>query len=158
MVSQLEDSSSNTILLQIANDATYGSPQIQSIRNSKEEQIMSVPIPNLDSNEALGFDFMGVKREITIDGVFVGTLAEIEIMTDGIENIINGNQYNIPTFTHSLSGIKYKGGVVLSITYNTRKDYLVIIKSFSYTYDKGVPGRISYTLNMVEKKNEATQV
>ena len=162
MVSQLETylgvGTVTTIPLNEANNTTYGSPQIQSIRNNKECQVMTVPIPTEDSSAALGFDFLGVKREITINGIVVGTTAQIEAFMDAVENMINGDQFNTPTFTHSISAVEYKEGISLSLDYNTRKDYLVIIKSFSHNYNKGAPGKLDYTLNMVEKVNTATQV
>ncbi len=134
------------IPLQAVGNATYGSPQIQSIRMSKESQLETIPYPTRDSQYSIVLDIMGVIRNITITGNVQGTTAQLQQFIYDLEARINGNQYNntAPTktvqFTTSIGGKTSAG----KVTYN------VVIKTFSWTFDAGVPGQINYTLEMVE--------
>lgn len=164
MVSQIETylgagiTDVTTVPLNEANNATYGTVAIQTVRNGKESQLLTQPLPSQDSNTTLGYDLLGVRRDITVNGVVVGTNAQIEAFIDAIEGMIDGAQFETSPFTHSISGTEYEAGICLSIDYNTRKDYLVVIKTFVHNYEKGSPSKLTYTLSCIEKENIATQV
>jgi len=133
------DDGITTVILQGINDINYGTPQIQSLRNSKESQMMYSAIPNKDSSGAIGFDIFGVKREITIQGFVIGTKQELEKFFVDTEGLIDGGQWNLTA--HSLT---------FKVDIDTEQSYSVIMKTFSWVWDKGVPNRINYTMILLE--------
>ena len=133
-ISKTVSSSTTTIVLQEVN-GTYGTPQIQSIRNAKDAQLIFMPIPNSDSDKAIGFDLYGVKREITLQGFVTGIPAELQGFIVAMEGFIDGDQWN--TDNKSL---------ILRIDFNTELSYDVLMKNFFWTWEKGVPDRINFTV------------
>lgn len=137
-ISKTVSSSTTTIILQEVG-GTYGTPQIQSIRNAKDAQLVFMPIPNKDSDGAIGFDLYGVKREITLQGFVTGTPVELQGFITAMEGFINGAQWS--SDNKSLS---------LKIDFNTELSYDVLMKNFFWTWEKGIPDRINYTVIFTE--------
>ncbi len=77
----------------------------------------------------------GVKREITLQGFVTGTPAELQGFIVAMEGFIDGDQWN--TDNKSL---------ILRIDFNTELSYDVLMKNFFWTWEKGVPDRINFTV------------
>ena len=137
MATSIDDGITTVILQEIG--GTYGSPQIQSIRNGKDAQLIFMPLPNSDSNKAIGFDLYGVKREITINGIVAGTKSELQGFFTAMEGLIDGEQWNL-----TAKSLTFK------VDFNTELSYSVLMKSFFWTWDKGAPSKLNYTLVLAE--------
>jgi len=130
-----------TVPLQTTNHATYGSPQIQTYKCTKTTDTSVIPIPTQDSTSTIGLDILGTTRSIVIEGVVVGTLAQLNAFILIVEGKLYGKQ-----FTNTNKGCTLT--VELARTGTTT--YNVILKSFTYEWEAGVPGKLSYTLEMLE--------
>lgn len=134
----------DTVPLNEANNATYGDPMIQSMKVGKESQIMKIPIPTEDSDKALGYDLLGVIREIYITGKVTGTITQLKEFIFDIEGKVFGNQYSNTNNGHTFNTDMAGTGAT---------SYYVIITAFNWTYSFGAPNKIDYTLNMMQVDN-----
>ncbi len=130
-----------TIPLQAVGNATFGSPQIQSIRMSKESQLEIIPYPSQDSNFTIVYDIMGVVRNITVQGNNQGDVSKLNAFILAIESQIDGQQYSNTSPKHSILFTTEMGG---ASTYN------VELKTFDWSYNAGIPGQIEWTLVLIE--------
>ena len=133
-----------TVPLAAVGNATYGDPQIQNLHMGKETQIMKIPIPTEDSNKTIGFDLLGVVREINIDGLVTGTVTEMGNFVRDLEEKLNGDQYNKDNLGHTFNTDFAATGTT---------SYNVIIKAFTWDYKFGVPGKVTYRLALLEVSN-----
>jgi len=93
-----------------------------------------MPIPTADSSSAFLLDLFGMSRNITIVGIFQGTLAQQNTFITDIEGIADGSQTG-STFVSSHTSFANK---------------TVYIQSFSWTVNKANPGYVNYSLTLVE--------
>ena len=92
------------------------------------------PLPTLDSDKSILLDIFGVSRTITIEGIFPGTLSELNNFINTIQTIADGKQTGV-TFVSSLS------------TFANKK---VFVKNFRWSFTKGSPNKINYSLELIE--------
>lgn len=134
----------DTVVLQAVGNTTYGSPQIQNFKVSKEAGMTTIPIPTKDSDNVIGLDILGTTRNITISGIVVGTAAQLKEFIGDLEDKVYGKQFSNTNKGHTLTVELAKTGVTT---------YYVIIKSFNYEWDAGAPSKIEYTLDMMQVRN-----
>ena len=127
-----------TVILHEIN-GTFGSPQLESIRNGKEVQLIFMPLPNQDSDKAIGFDLYGVKREMTLQGIVKGTKLELQGFFLAMEDMVDGSQWETEN-----KSLQFKFDFATELSYN------VLIKSFNWGWVKGVPNKITFTLVLTE--------
>ena len=139
-ISKTVSAVTTTIVLQEVN-GSYGTSNLQSIRNSKEIQLIFMPLPNQNSDKAIGFDLYGVKREMSFQGLVIGTKTELQNFFLAMEDMANGSQWE--TVNKSLQ-FSFDFDDITPILYD------VLIKNFSWNWDKGVPDRLTYTLVLAE--------
>lgn len=134
------------IPLQAINDSTYGNPQIETLRISKDSQLEMIPYPSKDSNYAIIFDILGVLRNIYITGNNQGTSTQLKKFILDIEARINGQQYFNTTPAKTTVLTLEMGGVAsdIDISYN------IVIKNFYWNFNAGEPSKIDYILEMIE--------
>lgn len=92
------------------------------------------PLPTSDSDAAILLDLFGVSRVISITGIFTGTASQLNTFIVAIETITSGSQTGV-TFASSLS------------TFANKK---VFVKNFRWSFIKGTPNKINYSLELVE--------
>ncbi len=131
--------------LQDINNSTYGNPQVQSLRMSKESQLEILPWPYQDSDKTIAFDVMGVIRNITINGNNQGTVTQLKKFILDIEGRINGIQ---------VYGTTPKGTSVLTLSMGGAASdidisYNVVLKSFTWNFNNGAPNQIEWILEMI---------
>jgi len=134
----------DTVLLQASGDATYGSPQIQNYKVSKEASLTVIPIPTLDSNQVVALDALGTTRNFSITGFVIGTLAQLKEFIGDIEDKIYGKQFTNTNKGHTLTVEIDKTGVTT---------FYVIIKSFTYEWSAAEVSKIDYSLELMEIRN-----
>jgi len=134
----------DTVVLQATGNTTYGSPQIQNFKVSKEAGMTTIPIPTKDSDNVIGLDIKGTTRSLIINGIVTGTLAQLKEFIGDLEDKVYGKQFSNTNKGHTLTVELAKTGVTT---------YYVIIRSFSYEWDAGVPSKISYTLDMLQVRS-----
>ena len=100
----------------------------------KDTSLFNQPLPTLDSDKSILLDIFGVSRTITIEGIFTGTVGALNTFINTIQTIANGTQTGV-TFVSSLT---------------TFADKKVFIKSFNWSFLKGSPNKINYSLELVE--------
>lgn len=113
-----------------------GNSILQSENMVKAPQLTPLPVPLADSTSTDTFDFGGVIRTITIDGVYVGTQAEINTFMESIEDIANGNQATTIAFVSDVRG-----------TFNVKID------NVDSTYSAGRSRQIAYTIRLIESSS-----
>lgn len=131
----------NTVPLQTTNNATYGNPQIQKFKVGKSSPITSILIPTKDSSSTISLDVGGTVRNITIEGLVVGTITQLNNFIGDIEDKLYGKQFTNTNKGHTLTVELAKVGVT---TYN------VMIKDFDYEWDAGNPNQVSYTMGLIQ--------
>lgn len=135
-----------TIPLQDTANSTYGNPQIQSIRMSKESQLEIIPFPLRDSSYAIVWDLMGVLRNITIQGNNQGTVTQLKKFILDLEARINGVQYNNTTPKHTIVLTLGMSGASSDVDVS----YNVVVKTFSWNFNAGTPLQIEWILECLE--------
>lgn len=90
-------------------------------------------MPRSDSDQAILVDLFGSSRVITVEGVKVGTLAELRTFISNIEALQNGQQ-TAYTFVSSW----------------TNSNKTVLIQDFQHSKVKADESRVSYVLTLVE--------
>ena len=106
---------------------------VKSEKQTKSSGLYAQPIPYSDSSDALIMDIMGTQRIITVDGVKVGTKAELKSFISFIEGLQNGQQ---------ASAI-----FVSSLVDATRN---VLIQEFTWTWVEADVNEIDYRLTLIE--------
>lgn len=128
----------------------FGISSIQAVRESKSSGLTSIIMPFKDSDENLSWDYLGVKREFTVDATVTGTADDITRLCWLFNRILNGHQYD-KTIT-----ITYRYGRNFNPTTNsfTNKSYSIIFKDFIINYEKSSEGRLNYTISFEEGKRD----
>jgi hypothetical protein len=80
--------------------------ELQSEETNKEAQLNIITMPAADSNATLIFDFMGVQRDITIEGIYVGSVANQISFISNLEAYCDGEQTK-STYASETLGTKY---------------------------------------------------
>ena len=114
------------------NDIDLG--DVQSERQAKNNQLFQTPVPTLDSDNAILFDLFGVTRNISIEGVIIGTSTEQTTFITNIEAIINGRQ-NGSTFVSSKPGFPNKN---------------VFIDTFEWSISAANVEELLYSITLIE--------
>ena len=78
--------------------------KLQQVSNELNANIIPLPMPTGDESETETFDMLGVVRTIALAGIFVGTTAEIIVLVNLIEGIINGSQDSVYLVVDELGG------------------------------------------------------
>lgn len=109
---------------------------LENLSDSKEGNIIQLPIPTLDDSSTELFDLLGATTIITVSGYFQGdTIAAVKAKVDIIKNILDGDQSSTVEFISDPTG---------SID--------VMIGSAMFDWD--VPGfRCSYTIKLLKGVN-----
>jgi hypothetical protein len=114
--------------------ATKDLGTIETETQTKESNLFFQPLPYSDSTSAILLDLMGTSRTIQIEGMWIDTTkSNLQTYVSDIESIQNGQQ----------SGSTYVGDFVTT-------DKTVLIQTFTWTWSAGDPGRIKYSLSLVE--------
>ena len=108
--------------------------RIQSETQTKSSEMFNFPVPVADSNESIVLDLFGVSRRISVTGIITGNLAQLNTFITDIETIKNGTQ----------------GGETFVSSLTTFPNKTVYIKNFDWTYSRGSPNKIDYTLELLE--------
>ena len=108
--------------------------RIQNESQVKDSGLFTQPLVINDSANTILLDLFGVTRTISIDGIKTGSVAVLNTFITDIEGIENGTQTS-STFVSSLSTFANK---------------TVFIKSFRWNYLAGNPGKITYSLELIE--------
>lgn len=130
---------STTVQLNIKDDATYGSPQIQNMKVDKESQTWEILIPTENSNATVVIDLMGTKKTLMISGITTGTVTQIDSFINALEGFMNSQQYIL-----AASGLTFTSDrpVGTSLT--------VICKSFSWEYSAGIINKLEWTISLIQ--------
>ena len=107
---------------------------IQNETQTKDSNLINFPLPASDSSAAILLDLLGTTRTINIDGIKSGSAATLNTFITTIEALIAGTQTGV-TYVSSLS------------TFSSKK---VFVNSFTWSYVKGDPSKISYSLQLTE--------
>lgn len=108
--------------------------KLQTITNAKNSNILPLPMPTGDSDETEVFDMLGVTRDVTLTGIFVGITADIKAKIDAFEAICAGDQEN------SINFISDETGTIQ-----------VKIASVQTVWDvAGVSNKCTYTIRLIE--------
>lgn len=135
-----------TIPLQAVGDATFGSPQIQSMRMSKESQLEIIPYPSQDSTFTIVYDILGVVRQVTIQGNNQGTATQLKKFILDIEAQLDGQQYNNTTPKHTVVLTLGMGGAASDVDVS----YNVVLKTFTWNFNAGASSQIEWTLEAIQ--------
>lgn len=85
------------------NDISLG--KLKSIDNTKNANIIVLPMPTADSDETETFDMLGVTRSITLNGSFVGNRGDIVVTIASFEALCAGTQEeSVPLDVDELGG------------------------------------------------------
>ncbi len=128
-----------TVQLNIKDDTTYGSPQIQNMKVLKESQTWEIPIPTSDSNATIVIDLMGTKKTIMLSGVTAGTVTQLDSFINALEGFLNSQQYLL-----TASGLTFVAERPASTSLT------VIMKSFDWEYDAGIVTKITWTISLIQ--------
>jgi hypothetical protein len=112
---------------------------VTSERQSKVAQLFQQPLPTQNSDKAILLDIFGLRRNITLNGEFVGTLVEQNTFIQAIETIQNGTQ---------------EGATFVS-SHTSTPNKVVFIDSFEWDVQKGTPTKIGYMLTLIEGASTA---
>lgn len=107
---------------------------IQTEDQIKDTSLFNQILPTFDSDKSVLLDIFGVSRTITITGIFTGTTTALNTFITAIETIANGSQTGV-TFASSLT------------TFANKK---VFVKNFRWSFIKGTPNKIDYSLELIE--------
>ncbi len=119
------------------NGTDLGDVQIEKQR--KSSQLFQMPIPTLDSAQAILYDLFGVMRTISVEGLFSGTNAEHVTFINAMEALIAGSQDGV-TFVSSKSTISNK---------------TVFVNDFDWRVNRADVSKIDYTLSLIEGESTA---
>ncbi len=130
---------STTVQLNTTNDATYGNPQIQNMKSTKESQTWEILIPTEDSNKAVVIDLMGTKKTLVISGITTGTVTQIDSFINNLEGFMNSQQYLL-----AASGLTFTADRPASTSYT------VIMKSFDWEYFSGAVNKLEWSMSLMQ--------
>ncbi len=140
---------STTLSLQIANDSTYGSSNIQTLKIGKEAITAEVPIPTQDADKTIIVDAMGCKKTYTITIITTGTITQLDNFYDVLDGFLDSNQ--MFTSGSSLSGLAFTTGTdSFPISLTNRR---VIMRSLDCEYTAGEVQKLESTMILVEGNN-----
>jgi len=115
--------------------------QVTKERHRQFSDLDMQALPLATAADALILDYNGVKRIITIEGTFSDTEANImDNLVLVLEALQSGNQISTVVFHSDL----YDTGAAQTGNFNVKVD------SFTWEWEKGVPGKIGYTLVLFE--------
>jgi len=137
----------------------------QSLTMNKSSNVMVYSIPFNDSDNTLGFDIGGVKREFVFNGIVVAP--DVECITRFIQvinGLVNGKQMvsssgdlvNVISLDYKFNR-DWRGTSFYD--YNTGSTFVsqvpvnpinIMITNFSYTYNAAQECQLAYTLQYVE--------
>lgn len=126
----------------------FGRSHVQAARESKSSNLTSIVMPFQDSSGNLSWDYLGVKREFTIDAIVTGSPDDITRFIWLINQVLNGSQYKNDIH------IVYKYGRLYNPATDTLADSAkhIIFKDFIINYEKSSEGRLNYTVTFEEGK------
>lgn len=108
-----------------------------NIEDEKHRQVSDLDfqsMPLSESANAIVLDYQGVKRVIRITAIYPSTtIAGLRTFISAVEGFQSGAQTSI-TFHSDL----------------TDTDYNVMVDSFEWSWEKGIPGQIKYSLVLFE--------
>lgn len=125
-------------------------PNIQDMRTNLSTDIDASPIPTFGSTGNIGITYAGTRREISIEGVFIGTATEIADFIQLVESKLDGSQLDMQAtpkmgyhFHNALMDARmgYATGVA---------QYRVAIRGFTHNYEAGIPAKLVYQFNLIE--------
>ncbi len=113
--------------------------EVQSETQVKSSEMFNIPVPSLDSNEAIILDLFGNSRNTTVSGIVTGNTAQLNTFITDVEG----------------EKIPFQPGITFESSLTTFADKLVFIKSFSWTYVAGSPSKVAYELELIEGASAA---
>jgi len=128
-----------TVKLQATGDTTYGSPQLQEMKVSKESQTWEMAIPSCDSNATIVIDLLGTKKNISLTGTVQGTVTQLDSFINDMSGFLNSNQFTLAA-----------GGLTFIAERPASTSLTVIMKSFEFTYDAGTTNAIFWSAGLVQ--------
>lgn len=130
---------STTVQLNVKDDTTYGSPQIQNMKVDRESQTWEILIPTENSNANVVVDLMGTKKTLMVSGITTGTVTQIDSFINALEGFLNSQQYLL-----TASGLTFTADRPASTSLT------VIMKSFSWEYNAGIINKLEWTISLVQ--------
>lgn len=106
---------------------------IRSESTSMDSQLFQMPIPASPSSDTFVLDLFGVVKNITIEGIFVGSSAAISTFIGQLEGLTPGTQ------TYYKWASDAKGS---SINVN--------VLTTSWNMEEGSPTKVNYNISMIE--------
>jgi len=128
-----------TVQLNIKDDTTYGSPQIQNMKVDKESQTWEILIPTENSNATVVIDLMGTKKTLIISGITTGTVTQIDSFINALEGFMNSQQYIL-----AASGLTFVSDRPAGTSMT------MILKSFSWEYNAGIVNKLEWSLSLIQ--------
>ena len=101
--------------------------------------LLVLPLPLSDSIDTQAFDYMGVVKEFSLNGVIIDTQANVATFMNSIMNILNGNQ--------SFDG---------NVTYHSdlmNANFSIKVDNFDFTLEPGTSStayKLEWSLKLVE--------
>jgi len=130
---------STTVQLNTTGDGTYGSPQLQNMKVSKESQTWEIAIPASDSNATIVIDLLGTKRVISLTGTVQGTTTQLDSFVNNMSVFLNSGQYLL-----AASGLTFTADRPASTSYT------VIMKTFDWEYNSGTINAIEWSATLIQ--------
>ena len=127
-----------TVQLNIKDDTTDGSPQIQNMKRTTESQTWEILIPTQGPETVVVLDMMGTKRTIIISGIVTGTVTQLDSFVNNLEGFMNSQQYIL-----AASGLTFTADRPASTSIT------VIMKSFDWEYDAGIVNKLIWTMSLI---------
>jgi hypothetical protein len=126
---------------------TFNDGDVDEVRSVISSELDHEAMPMMEANAALLFDFSGVKKIISVNGVLTdtgenvlssGSAITINEQREWLEKIINGNQSGITfqsTYTSTYNGSSFVNSKCMksTITFNERA---------------GLPNRLSFNITL----------
>ena len=107
---------------------------VQTERHRKDSQLFTMPMPKHDSDELVAIDLFGTTRNITVEGVLVGTTDAIKTFIAAMEGYVSGDQVTRSYVTAT----------------TTKGSYTVMVQYFDWTYELANINSLKYTLELIE--------
>ncbi len=128
-----------TVILQAVGNDTYGDPQLQNMKVSKESQTWEMAIPASDSNATIVIDLLGTRKTISLTGTVKGIVTQLDSFINDMSGFLNSNQY-----------ILAAGGLTSVAARPASTSIIVIMKSFEFEYDAGTPNAIFWSASLLQ--------
>jgi hypothetical protein len=106
---------------------------IQNMTPKKDANLIVLPLPTSDSASTDVLDYMGVIKNIPINGTFIGNTGSIKGFVGSMYGLVQGAQTGSSFFVNEIEG-----------------SVICKVDSFGYNWVAGDPNRITWDMKIIE--------